>query len=474
MSKPPTSPPAAPLARLFDPAKIAVIGASANPDRVGHIVFRGLIRSKRELFPVHPREKILLGYRVYQDIASLPTGIDIAVVTVSAESAVEAALECAAAGIPFVIVIAGGFGETGEAGRSLERLLKEIPGRTGTRILGPNSLGIFLPDLDLDTIFVEHGDRALARGGGVAFITQSGSVGVEALGFASNTGFGLRAFVGLGNKADLDELDFLEYFSADPHTTCIALYLESVERGRDFLEAAREAAKTKPVVILKAGKTLAGARAAGSHTGRLAGNDRVFDGAFQQYRIHRATDDEELCDVAKTLSLLAPVKRGRVAILTPAGGYGVMCADYVASPGNSRYLSLAELSETTKDRIRAASFPFASCDNPVDVSASADDDMVSACLEAMIEDGDVDIVVYIAFFAPPGITENLVGKIAALSIRSGKPILAFTQYGPFTDRYLSLMYQAGIVGFPSLARTVRAARFLVERGRYLELLRSGR
>ncbi|MCF8030118.1 MAG: hypothetical protein K9K39_04405, partial [Desulfohalobiaceae bacterium] len=350
----------------------------------------------------------------------------------------------------------------------LEQRLQEISKQYGTRILGPNTLGVFQPENKLDTIFVEHGDQALAGGGGVSFISQSGSVGVEALGLASNTGFGMRAFVGLGNKCDLNELDFLRYFERDSRTTCLAFYLESLDQGRNFLEEAERTARKKPVVILKAGSSETGASAVSSHTGRLGGSNRVISGAFRQYGIQMARDDEELCDAAKTLSELPPPSGNKVALLTPAGGYGVMGADYVESKKERIQLVMAELRESSKQRIQRASFPFAAVNNPVDLTASVTDNMMGEALQCLLEDPGVDIIICTAFFAPPGLSEDLVTIIGNLVAYSNKPIIVFTQYGPFTDRYLLKFHEAGIVGFPSMSRAIRAARLLVERAEILK------
>ena len=459
------------LERLFNPRKIAVVGATEKPGRIGRIIFESLQRSSRILYPVHPKETSVFGVEVVADIAALPRDVDLAILAIGAKRAVEAAEACGEKKIPHVIVVAGGFSEAGEEGRELEARLSRLPETHGTRILGPNTLGLFLPGEKLDTIFVEHGDKALAGGGGVAFITQSGSVGVEALGLASNTGFGMRAFVGLGNKCDLDEIEFLRYFAKDPKTTCLAFYIESLRDGRAFLQEAKKVAADKPVVVLKAGRSAAGASAVSSHTGRLAGSDRVVDGAFRQHGILRVLDDEDLCDAAKTLSALPPAPGNRVAIVTPAGGYGVMGADHVETlPGRVK-LKMATLKKETKKRIRERTLPFASAHNPVDLTASANDEMFGEALDALLEDEGVDIILCTAFFAPPAISDDLVERVAERARRSKKPIIAFTQYGPFTDKYLRRFHDAGVVGFPSIRRAVRAAQVLAERAEIVDKLK---
>ncbi|MDM8538723.1 hypothetical protein QUF70_18360 [Desulfobacterales bacterium HSG17] len=311
----------------------------------------------------------------------------------------------------------------------------------------------------------------MAAGGGVAFISQSGSVGVEALGLASNTGFGMRAFIGLGNKCDLDEIDFLSYFTEDKETTCLAFYVESFENGRKFLEAAKKASVNKPVVVLKAGRSKAGATAVSSHTGRMAGSDKVVGGAFRQFGIQRVFDDEELCDASKTLASLPLPSGNRIAIITPAGGYGVMGADHIELQKSQVCLKMAKLSQATEERIRAATFSFASCRNPVDLTASANDIMVGNTLDALLDDENVDIIICIAFFAPPSITDGMIDEISNRVKKSLKPIIVFTQYGPYTEDYLRRFHSKGVIGFPSISRAVRAARFLVERADILQSIK---
>lgn len=456
------------LNRLIDPGSIAVIGATETRGKIGRIVFEMLLSSERKLYPVHLKEEEVFQYKTYRKISDLPDGIDLAVITISAQYAVPAVEDCAKKDIPFIIIIAGGFGEIGSKGRELEMQLQSIAKNYKSRILGPNSLGIFLPKEKIDTIFVEHGDKALSGGGGVACIVQSGSVGVEALGYASNIGFGMRAFIGLGNKCDLNEIDFLEFFKDDPDTNCLAYYLESLHHGRQFLEKARRVTLKKPVIVLKAGRTESAASAVTSHTGKLAGADNVVRGAFKQYGIQRVYDDEELCDAARTLSNLPPARGNRVAVLTAAGGYGVMCTDFIEKKSERASLVMAKLSVNTKERIKEATFSFASCNNPVDITASANDQMFADSLDALINDDGIDIVICIAFFAPPGITDDLKDLIAGRVKISTKPIIIFTNYGPYTDGFLKRFYRVGVIGFPSVNRTIRAARFLVERANILK------
>ncbi|RKX87233.1 MAG: CoA-binding protein, partial [Spirochaetes bacterium] len=339
------------LKPLFYPKSIAVIGATNKKDKIGHIIFSRLKHSGARLFPVHPKEAEIMGVPAYPTIESLPEKVDLAITTISADKTVSVIKACAVHGVKAAIIVASGFGEIGEEGKKLEKELKVIHDEYGLEILGPNTLGIFLPETGLDTIFVEHGDKALAGGGSVAFITQSGSVGTEALGVASNTGYGMRAFVGLGNKILLNETDFLEYFHEDKKVNCIAIYAESIDDGKVFLEKAKVIAQKKAIIVLKAGRSAAGQHAVSSHTGKLAGSDRVVNGAFHQYGIQRAFDEEEICDASKTLSMLPLPEGNRVAVITAAGGYGVMCTDYIEQKYPRADLKMAELDKNTREKI---------------------------------------------------------------------------------------------------------------------------
>lgn len=455
------------LRPLFYPKSVAVIGASNNTGKVGNIILGVLKKTVKKLYPVHPKAEEILGLKVFNRIEDLPDNISIAIITIRADQAVEAVRSCAKKGIKIVVIVSGGFGETGREGTDLENDLLSIHKEYEIRIMGPNSLGIFLPETGLDTIFVEHGDKALSGGGGIAFITQSGSVGTEALGLASNAGYGMRAFIGLGNKVDLTETDFLEYFAEDKETNCLAFYSESIDDGKIFLEKAREVSKKKAIVILKAGRTEAGQSAVSSHTGKLAGSDKVVSGAFRQYGIQRAYDEEEIVDASKTLSMLNVPKGNRVAVISAAGGYGVMCTDYIEQKDTRIKLHLAEFTEETEKRLNEVNLSFASTHNPIDITASAGDEIYLDTLDAVLKDEGVDIVICLTFFTPPAITKDLVKKISKKILEFEKPVITFAQYGPFTYKYLKEFYDMGIVGFSSVYRTVRAARFLVERNNIL-------
>ena len=453
---------AEPLDRLFAPASVAIVGATESPGKPGRRVTENLLGTGARLYPVHPSRDQVLGIRACRSLTELPERPDLAVIAVAAASAVDATEEAVRAGVPYVIVLAGGFGETGDEGRALERRLAAAVSGSGTRLLGPNTLGIQVPG-GIDTVFVEHEEGFTP--GGVVMISQSGSVAVEALAAGARHGFPLRCFVGLGNAVDLGTIEFIRHFAEDPDTRCICVYLEHLGEGRDLLEAARSASHRMPVFFLKAGRTQAGAAAVASHTGRLAGSDRVVDGALVQHGIQRVEDDESLMDAARLAAFVKPARGNRVAVVTPAGGYGVMCVDSIEGSIGAGVLELATLASATEQKLRAVCLPFASVRNPIDLTAGVTTDSFAQAVDAVLDDPGVDITIVLAFFAPEGIEPQLVDRIAASAHASDKSMIVLCRFGARTDEFCRAFTAAGLAAYASLPRAVRAARLLVERAR---------
>lgn len=457
------------LHRLLAPKSVAVIGATESANKPGRRVTEQLLQTDIRCYPVHPKAATVLGTPAYASIADVPEVVDVAVVAVAATTAVDAVAACASRGVPFVIVLAGGFGEAGEAGVRLEARLAAVVEGSRTRLLGPNTLGIQATQTGFDTVFVDHATEALrpADGSGLTFVSQSGSVAVEALGAAASHGLPVRAFIGLGNAVDMGSLPFVEYAGEDAKTSSLALYLEHLGEGRALLEAAGRVASRIPVFVLKAGRSSAGAAAVASHTGRLAGSDKVVTGALTGYGLQRAVDDEELIDAVRAVSYARLPSGNRVAIITPAGGYGVMGTDYLEESAGLRTLVPAQLAGQTESAIRQASLPFASTHNPVDVTAGADDGQFMGAVDAVLADPNTDIVIVYAFFAPPGITDDLIERLADRIHHSDKCVLVFPHAGAQTEDYCRRFTHVGVAAYPALDRVIRAARVLAERSALL-------
>lgn len=452
---------------LCRPRSLALIGASSKTGRVGNIILENVRAFPGDLYLVSASETSIGGRETYPDVAALPAGIDLAVIALEAKRAVAAARQCAEKGCKVLIIVASGYSEIGREGADLEQELREHVVAKGTRILGPNTLGVFIPGTGLDTIFVEHGDRMFANPGEVAFVTQSGSVGVEALGVSGVIGWGLRAFVGMGNRIDIGENDLLPYFAADAATKCIALYLETFQEGDTFLRLCREITPHKPIVVLKAGRSDAAMAAVASHTGKMASAGSVFSGAGRQAGVHLAEHEEQLADYAKVLSREPAAENPGVAVVTSAGGYGIITLDLLAE---TTHLECARLSEATEAALRGKVPAYASLHNPIDLTASADNAMTGAALEALEEDDAVGIILCIAFFAPPKVDRGLIDVLVRHRERTRKPFVVFVAYGPFTNEIAKTLYERGVVSFTSLSRAVRAMDVLAERGRFLRSL----
>lgn len=463
-----------PLQSFFSPRSIVVYGATNDSDKPGGRIFTLLRRYGRPVYAIHPTLDSVDGFPVHRSASPLPEVPDLAVLAVSARHSEEALSDALQAGVKAAIIVASGFSETGPSGAEAEQRLVLLAREKGARLLGPNTLGIFVPHTGLDTIFVEHGDRSLLPGGSIAVVSQSGSVGVEALGYASSSGFGLRAFVGLGNRCDLNEIELAEWFARDEGTRVLGFYLEDFSLAREFLCDLDRISAQKPVVMLKGGRTAAGAHAVSSHTGALAGSARVANGTWRQFGIHHVRDDQQFCDFCKVLSLCPPMEGDRVAIITPAGGYGVMAADSLDSMTGPVRLRVADLTPDTVGHLRGVLLPFASPKNPVDLSAGCTDETYERALEILTCAPEVDAILVVAFFAPEGISSRLVNIIATKNRQSRKPMVVFSLYGPFTDQHLLEFHDRGVAAFGSMSRAVEALLALRERNMFIEKRRLAR
>ena len=444
---------------LLTPRAVAVVGASPNPDKIGHIIFRHLLKGRARVYPVHPHATRILDRPVWRSLEALPEPVEMAVLATPAPTVPELVRQCVRQGVEVVIPIAGGFGETGEEGRRLEQAIREAIRGSRTRVLGPNTLGVLNPAYGLDTLFLPD-DRLPRPGpGGVALLSQSGAVGATLLSTAASMGVGVSAFVGMGNRLDIGEAELLRALGRpEEPTAVIGLYLESFADGPAFLEAARELAGRKPVVLLKAGRTATGARAAALHTGSMAGPDQVVDGVLRQYGILRVFDDLELVDTCLALALAPAPPPGarRVAVLTCAGGQGVMLTDYIESTNRGVGLAMAELSEGTRLRLREILPPFASVANPVDLTGQASTAMYEQALQVVLEDPGVDAVLASLVLQLPYMDPAVLPAVARQARRYGKPVVAALVGVKDTQEPFRTLNGLGVPAYPSLWRAVRS------------------
>jgi acetyl coenzyme A synthetase (ADP forming)-like protein len=408
------------LRPFFSPASVAVIGASQRLESIGGILFRNILAGdyKGAAYPVNRTGEPVAGVRAYASVDELPETVDLAVICLPGAHVVEAAEASLRSGIRALCVISAGFAETGAEGRERqERLLAAVRAHGG-RLVGPNCLGIAVAEPSLNATF---GSRALPPGS-IGFSSQSGALGLALLEKASERSLGFSSFISVGNKADVSANDLLEYWEEDEGTELVALYLESFGNPRRFARIARRVARKKPILAMKSGTSRAGARAAGSHTAALAGSEEAVDALFHQPGVLRATTLEELIDAAALLST-QPLPGGRrVAILTNAGGLGILCSDACETAG----LELSELTQETTSKLTELLPAEASLANPIDMLGSATAASYEAALPILLADPQVDSL--IVLFVPPGTAsaEDVAQGIArALAEESGdKPVLA--------------------------------------------------
>jgi acetyl coenzyme A synthetase (ADP forming)-like protein len=412
---------AASMKKLFEPKSVAVVGASRHPGKIGFELFNNLIAAgfRGKVYPVNPATSRIRGRRCYPSVDDIPGPVDLAVLVIPSP-AVEAAVDdCLAKGVQGLVIISAGFRETGEEGRRREAAILEKVRAAGIRMVGPNCMGLVNTDplVRLNATF----SPVYPPSGRVALSSQSGALGIALLDCARRLNLGISAFVSVGNKADVSGNDLMQYWAEDPRTDVILLYLESFGSPGLFSRIARRVARKKPIVAVKAGRSRAGARAASSHTGALAESDTVVDALFRQAGVIRTGTLEEFFDVA-TLLANQPVPRGRrVAILTNAGGPGILAADACEASG----LTIAPLDASTRDRLAALLPREAGLGNPIDMLASAPAEHYRSCLKLLLEDDNVDAAVVI--FIPPIVTgaadvaRAIVGAARGVS---SKPVVA--------------------------------------------------
>ena len=332
------------LKTMFNPRTVAVIGATNRMGTVGYGLIKNLIGSGFEgiVYPVNHKRPSIYGIKAYPSVEEIPDQIDLAVIATPAATVPDIVERCGKAGVTGIVIISSGFSEEGERGKEMVARIVAIAKQYGIRIIGPNCLGFIKPSISLNASFANK----MALPGEIAFISQSGALCTSILDWSVKMNVGFSHFVSIGSMADVGFDDLIDYFGQDQETNCIVIYMESLSNARKFLSASRAFARLKPIILLKAGKSSAGAKAAMSHTGSLAGNDKVFDAAFKRAGIIRVNTIGELFDCAKTMAMQNRPKGNRLAVVTNAGGPGVIVVDTLDEHGGE----LAELSpETMKD-----------------------------------------------------------------------------------------------------------------------------
>jgi len=460
------------LERIFNAESVAVIGASRNPTKRGYQAIKILLDENFEgsIYPVNPKEKRVLGLRCYPDVDAIPDPVDLALVTTPAVTVPSILKACGRKGIPGVVAIAGGFGETGARGQALEAELVASARDNRVRLIGPNTSGMMNLKTNLNLVGLRNVPR-----GNIALLSQSGNMALSLITEAKvKSQRGFSYYVGVGNEADIKFHEYLEFFRNDPDTRVVLMYVEGMRQGREFLQQAYKTTSSKPVVLLKSGRSATGKKSAGSHTGAMAGISEVATTAFERAGIVVVENADELFPVAETLSSLPPIKNNSIAILADGGGHATIAADLLTDLG----LRIPELSEHTQSRLRDILPPAASLRNPVDVAGGTDaaPTLFADCARIILNDPKVGALLLVGLFGGYGIRfaeslalqeEDAAHQMGKLVAARKKPIVVHSLFSFEKPHSLHLLRYYNIPVYDSIDVACRCIGALGEYGRYL-------
>jgi acyl-CoA synthetase (NDP forming) len=469
---------------FFQPKSVAVVGASKRINKAGHVIFKNFVENRRrgvfkgELYAVNPSEEVILNYQSYPSIRKIPDAVELIVVVVPAQFVLQVMEDAAAKGVKAAVIVSAGFSEIGN--KKLEDKIVAIAKKARMRVLGPNCLGVYDTQTGVDMLFLPEtkilttGDEMVATprpmAGYLAIMTQSGAFGASALDYLTGRQIGISKFVSFGNKCDVDEAEALRYLLHDEKTRVILLYAEAIETGREFMEIAREVTKKKPIAALKSGRSQAGARAAASHTGAIAGSDKVYDAAFTQVGIVRAQNMEEFFDLGKALAFQPPARGINVGIVTDGGGPGVMAVDECELKGLTVNRFSEELVRKFERLKKMGKLPkFATNLNPVDITGSATSEMFELVTKILLDASEIDGIIVLGLHHTPALQEDFVERIANLAKGYVKPIVA-CDIGE-TEWALYIRGRFDKLGIPSYGSPEDAARSLAALVRYGQYLK---
>jgi len=453
------------LDKIFKPQRIAIVGVSSNVKNVGNIALKNLVSGgfNGVVYPINPKYEAVMGIQCYPDLASLPKVPDLVVICTGAKTVHGLVKQCGEAGILGIIIMSAGFKESGEDGKKLEEQVKaEVAKYPGMHVVGPNCLGVIVPGMKMNVSFAAD----MPKKGNVAFISQSGALCTSALDWAIEQKIGFSYFVSIGNTMDVGFGDLIDYFGQDPNTKSIVLYVEAITKAREFMTAARAFARKKPIIVYKAGRFPESAAAAASHTGAMASEDNIYDAAFERAGVARVYDIGDIFDFTDLIARRNIPKGRKIAIVTNAGGPGVMATDTLIANGGK----LTQLSDETMEKLNEVLPPFWSHANPVDVIGDAPPERFSNATDIVLQDKNVDAVLVIltpqAMTAPTETAES----IAKLAEKTSKPIMAAWLGGKSMREGLQVFNDNNIAAYETPEQAIRAFMTLAKYSRNLEIL----
>lgn len=461
-----------PLHDILAPSGIAVVGASADPTKRGYKAMVGLINGgyQGHIYPINPKADHILGVQAWPSLTEMPGCPELALLCTPAATVPALIAECGRRGVKGAVILASGFGETGEEGAALEAQMMEIARAHGVRIIGPNTSGMFNLHHQINLLALDN-----VKPGDIGIVSQSGNMLLSlALEAQHNGQVGFSTYVGPGNQSDIGFNDYLRYLGEDEHTRVATLYVEGFRDGQQFLKVARDVTAMKPVVVYKSGATEQGQKAASSHTGALAGSYQMTVDLLRQAGVSVVQYSDEILPVAEGLGRLQKAPGKRVAVISDGGGQATIAADRLSEAG----LTLAELSDATRSALREVLLPQASTLNPVDVAGSSDANpsLLASCIELVMADEGVDSVFLVGMLGGYSLrfAESLMGdemrgaeRMVELAQASEKPLVIYSLYAPIKPPALRRLHEAGLPVYSSIEHAVRVLAALGERGEYL-------
>ncbi|MDM8516104.1 acetate--CoA ligase family protein [Desulfobacterales bacterium HSG16] len=459
--------------KILNAESVAVVGASRNETKRGYQAIKTLLDEKYEgaIYPVNPKEKKIMGFTCYKKVSEIPEPVDIALITTPASTITRVLEDCAAKGVFGAVIIAGGFGEIGHEGKKRADEMIEVANRNNIRIIGPNTSGMMNMNQNMNLV----GIRDVPKGD-IALLSQSGNMALTLITEAKIKSLkGFSYYVGVGNESDIKFHEYLEFFHKDPNTKTILMYVEGMRDGRKFLQQAYKTTKDKPIVLLKSGRSLTGKKAAGSHTGALAGMSEVARSAFERAGIIVTESSDSLFPIAETLSSLPPIKNNNVAILADGGGHATIAADLLSDLG----VNFPELTEKTQEKLKKI-LPFsATVNNPVDVAGGTDADptVFADCADIILKDPNVGGLLIVGLFGGYGIRfaeslslmeEDAAHRMGKLVRKRKKPIVLHSLFSSEKPHSLHLLRYYNIPVYDSLDIASKCMGALAQYGNYLK------
>jgi acetyl coenzyme A synthetase (ADP forming)-like protein len=450
------------LKPILKPRSVAIIGASRDPEKVGHVILQNYLDSgySGKLYPVNKNAEDVSGLKAYKSVLDIKAQIDLAVVAVPAEAVPTVLEECGKAHVKGAVVVSGGFAEIGRD--DLQERIVRIADKYGIAMIGPNCLGVMDPRSRIDTLFLPTYKLSRPKIGGVSFVSQSGAVGSTVLDLISNEGFGLSKFISYGNAAQIDETDILHYLMDDDETKVIIMYIEGIKRGKEFIELAKRLTRKKPVIVLKGGVTSEGSIAAHSHTAAMAGSAEAYDAVFRQFGFVVARDLSELMWFAKAFDTENLPEGDRIAVITNGGGAGVLVTDKISMYG----LRLAEFSEAAEKEIKGTFSKLVAAKNPLDLVGDAGEKRYSQAMSIIQNEKNVDMIIAIVLFQTPGADSKVAAAMIHYKTIIEKPMIVISIGADYTEVHKKMMESSGLPVYDSPAAAVASLRELLKYAKY--------